>query len=74
VRINATKALKWSKSPKAIRTLIGALDDPNTVAQYNAHESLKYITGQNLPISGKQWLAWYSQTYESGPTTTQKAG
>ena len=73
VRIHAAAALQWSSTPKAIRTLIEAIDDNNSAVGYNAYHSLLYITHQSIPQESHKWLAWYQQTYEP-KAATQKAG
>jgi HEAT repeat protein len=55
VRLAAAEALRNFKDKAAANALVGALDDPSLAAAMKAWESLRYMTGQNMPRKAQPW-------------------
>ena len=51
--------------PRAIRTLISTLDDPDAKIREGARLSLKKITGQNFGKDPKKWRSWLKENENS---------
>ena len=60
VRLTAIRALgSYERDPEAARALVAVLQTEKDVAvRGRAHESLKKITGQDLPPDGQAWANW----------------
>ncbi|MCX5685245.1 MAG: HEAT repeat domain-containing protein, partial [Planctomycetota bacterium] len=55
VRVAAAEALRFFKDKAALKALVTALDDSSLVVSCNAWESLRYMTGQNMPRKADAW-------------------
>jgi len=55
VRMTAADSLAAYKSKSAAEALIGALRDPSLAVAQKAWQSLRYMTGQNLPRDDQAW-------------------
>jgi HEAT repeat protein len=55
VRVAAAEALRYFKDKGAAKTLVTALDDSSLTVSRKAWESLRYMTGQNMPRKADVW-------------------
>ena len=55
VRVAAAEALRNFKDKGALKTLVAALDDSSLAVSRKAWESLRYMTGQNMPRKADAW-------------------
>jgi HEAT repeat protein len=62
VRIASADALRSFKSSEAAQALVGALQDHDFGVAYQAHSSLRFITGKDYKYDAAAWL-----TYIAGP-------
>jgi hypothetical protein len=74
VRGNCARALRFAKSPEAIRQLIDAVVDRDAGVSKFAHDSLVTATGQNHWYNQRAWLAWYRETYVAPQTQPGQPG
>jgi hypothetical protein len=74
VRGNCARALRFAKSPEAIRQLIDAVTDRDAGVSKFAHDSLVTATGQNHWYNQRAWLAWYRETYVAPQTQPGQPG
>ena len=58
VRIAAAEALRHFRQKEAAETLVATLSDRNLTVAQKAWESLRYMTGQDLPRDGQAWTAY----------------
>jgi hypothetical protein len=68
VRGNCARALKYARTPEAVRQLIDAVGDRDAAVSKFAHDSLVLSTGQNHWYNQRAWLTWYQETYLATPT------
>ncbi|MCX7914486.1 MAG: HEAT repeat domain-containing protein [Thermodesulfovibrionales bacterium] len=62
VRLEAARALKYMKDPRAIEPLIQVLeDDKNSDVRNEAKRALEEITGQNFGIKYHKWKMWWQE-------------
>ncbi|MBL8764676.1 MAG: HEAT repeat domain-containing protein [Phycisphaerae bacterium] len=62
VRAEACTALGQYADPRVLNSLIASLDDEHLSVSMAALESLRTLTGQDLPDRPKDWLAWREST------------
>lgn len=55
VRVAAADALRNFKDKAVVKALVTALDDSSLAVSRNAWESLRYMTGQNMPRKAEAW-------------------
>ena len=55
VRAAAAEALRYFKDKAAGQVLVKALSDPSLAVEQKAWESLRYMTGQNIPRMAQPW-------------------
>jgi len=55
VRVAAAEALRNFKDKGALKPLVAALDDSSLAVSRKAWESLRYMTGQNMPRKADAW-------------------
>jgi HEAT repeat protein len=66
-RLTAIRGLAKFSQPDAIETLVYIMESEKDVALHDrAHESLKQVTGKNIPDDAKAWRA-YAQNPQSAP-------
>ncbi len=58
VRIAAAEALRYFRRKEAAETLVPALTDQRLAVARKAWESLRYMTGQDLPREGPPWTEY----------------
>ncbi|MCX5654748.1 MAG: HEAT repeat domain-containing protein [Planctomycetota bacterium] len=59
VRVAAAEALRNFKDKAAAKALVTALDDSSLAVSRKAWESLRYMTGQNMPRKGEAWQDFF---------------
>ena len=64
VRTAAAASLRQFKDVAAAKALVAALDDSSLGVAQKAWESLRYMTGQNLPRQGRPWDDFLASTQE----------
>lgn len=64
VRSAAVEALRQFKDVAAAKVLVAALSDPSLGVSLKAWESLRYMTGQNLPRQAQAWDDFLASTEE----------
>jgi len=60
VRVAAAEALRNFKDKAAAKALVTALDDSSLAVSRKAWESLRYMTGQNMPRKGEAWQDFFT--------------
>lgn len=58
VRVASAEALHGVKDKRAAETLLAGLADPDVAVARKSWESLRYLTGQDLPFSVEPWSEW----------------
>jgi len=64
-RINAAQQLGKSGSPRAVISLIAALDDPDSQVQDAAHAALVNVTGHDLHQDTAAWKRWWRENRDT---------
>ena len=58
VRVAAAEAIHGIKDKRTAEALVGGLADPDIAVARKAWESLRYVTGQDLPLKVEPWSEW----------------
>jgi len=62
VRMAAAEALRNFRDKAALKALVAALDDSSLCVSRKAWESLRYMTGQNMPRKADAWQGFLAAT------------
>jgi len=67
VRAAAADALSVFTNEKPIEALVAALDDSHWIVARRAHQSLRKLTGQDIPNKPQRWRAWLESGNGTAP-------